>query len=59
VESVFGQIKNRGFRRFGLRGLKKVNIEFGLVAIAHNMLKWWAVTANIERNYFNPLSFTG
>jgi len=42
VESVFGQIKNRSFRRFGLRGLQKVNIEFGLVAIAHNLLKLWA-----------------
>jgi len=40
VESVFGHIKhNRGFRRFMLRGLDKVNIEFGLLSIAHNMLK--------------------
>ncbi|NIK30826.1 hypothetical protein FHS45_003985, partial [Thalassobacillus devorans] len=40
VESVFGHIKgNRSFRRFFLRGLDKVNIEFGLVAIAHNFLK--------------------
>lgn len=42
VESVFGQIKhNRQFRRFLLRGLEKVNIEYGLVSMAHNMLKWW------------------
>ena len=35
VESVFGLIKqNMGFRRFYLRGLKKVNIECGLVSIA-------------------------
>jgi transposase len=40
VESVFGHIKgNRSFRRFYLRGLDKVNIEFGLAAIAHNLLK--------------------
>ncbi|WP_328018433.1 IS1182 family transposase, partial [Halalkalibacterium halodurans] len=40
VESVFGHIKgNRSFRRFHLRGLDKVNIEFGLIAIAHNFLK--------------------
>lgn len=40
VESVFGHIKgNRSFRRFSLRGLAKVTIEFGLVAIAHNFLK--------------------
>lgn len=40
VESVFGHIKgNRSFRRFSLRGLVKVTIEFGLVAIAHNFLK--------------------
>lgn len=42
-ESVFAQIKhNRQFRRFLLRGLDKVNIEFSLIAIAHNLAKWWA-----------------
>lgn len=41
VESVFGDIKrNRGFRRFNLRGLKKINIELGIISIAHNMIKW-------------------
>ena len=41
VEAVFGQIKNnRHFRRFMLRGLEKVTIEFGLLAMAHNMMKW-------------------
>lgn len=40
VETVFGHIKhNMGFRRFHLRGLKKVNTEWGLVCIAHNMRK--------------------
>jgi len=40
VESVFGHIKgNRSFRRFSLRGLDKVNVEFGIVALAHNILK--------------------
>ena len=40
VESTFGDIKqNMGFRRFLLRGLKKVEIEWGLVCIAHNMRK--------------------
>jgi transposase len=40
VETVFGDIKqNQGFRRFNLRGLEKVNAEFGLVAIAHNIKK--------------------
>jgi transposase len=42
-ESVFAQIKhNRRFRRFHLRGLEKVEIEFGLVAMAHNIAKWCA-----------------
>ena len=41
-EAVFGQIKaNRQFRRFLLRGLDKVTVEFGLVAIAHNLMKLW------------------
>src|SRR5690606_4368602 len=40
VESVFGHIKgNRSFRRFSLRGLDKVYVEFGVVALAHNILK--------------------
>jgi transposase len=40
VETPFGDIKhNMGFRRFLLRGLKKVEIEWGLVCIAHNMRK--------------------
>lgn len=40
VEPVFGMIKhNKGFRKFNLRGLDKVTIEFGLIAIAHNLKK--------------------
>ena len=40
VEPVFGQIKAvQGFTDFKLRGLKKVNAEFKLVAIAHNVRK--------------------
>lgn len=40
VESVFGQLKqNWSFRRFMLRGLTKVNIELGLLCIAHNLAK--------------------
>ena len=42
IESVFGDIKrNREFKRFNLRGLKKANIEIALVSIGHNMIKWW------------------
>ena len=40
VESTFGNIKgNLSFTRFLLRGLEKVQTEFGIVAIAHNILK--------------------
>ncbi|MCY0863843.1 MAG: transposase [Sulfobacillus sp.] len=40
VESAFGHTKgNRGFRRFLLRGLPKVQTEWGLVSIAHNLIK--------------------
>jgi len=46
VESVFGNIKsNYGMRRFLLRGLKKVSIEWGLHSIAHNMRKIAAATS--------------
>ena len=45
VEAVFGQIKhNRQFRRFMLRGLEKVTTEWGLISIAHNMLKLAAMS---------------
>ena len=40
VETPFGNIKqNMGYRRFLLRGMKKVGTEWGLVCIAHNMRK--------------------
>lgn len=39
-ETVFGDVKhNMGFRRFMLRGLKKVDVEWGLVCMAHNLRK--------------------
>jgi len=39
-EQTFGNLKaNKGFKRFLLRGIKKVEIEFGLLAIAHNVSK--------------------
>lgn len=41
VEAVFGNIKqNKGFRRFHLRGIEKVNIEIGLLALAHNLQRF-------------------
>lgn len=39
VEPVFGQIKNRGLRRFLLRGLAKARGEWLLMALSHNLLK--------------------
>lgn len=40
VESVFGNIKwNMGFKRFLLRGLDKVSIEWKLLCLAHNFNK--------------------
>ena len=42
-EAVFGDIKfNHGFRRFRLKSAGKVNVEFGLVALAHNLRKYAA-----------------
>lgn len=39
-ERVFAQIKwNMGFKRFLLRGLEKVDLEFGLLSIAFNIKK--------------------
>jgi len=40
IEAVFGRLKqNWGFRRFMLRGLEKVSVEWGLLCMAHNMAK--------------------
>ena len=40
VEPLFGQIKQaRGIRQFLLRGLKKVQGEWALVCLTHNILK--------------------
>ncbi len=40
VEPVFGQIKTgRGFRRFSFRGLQKVQAEWQMVCLTHNLLK--------------------
>lgn len=40
VEPVFANIKsNHHFKRFMLRGVEKVNIEAGLLALAHNLRK--------------------
>jgi len=40
VEPTFGNIKrNLNFRRFLLRGIKKCELEFGLVSLAHNLKK--------------------
>jgi len=40
TEPVFGNIKyNHHFKRFMLRGLDKVTVETGLLALAHNLRK--------------------
>ena len=40
TEPVFANIKhNHGFKRFMLRGIHKVKVETGLLAIAHNLRK--------------------
>jgi hypothetical protein len=44
VEPVFGQIKQvRGFRQFLLRGLEKVQMEWSLVCLTHNILKLYRI----------------
>lgn len=60
IEPVFGDIKhNMGFRRLLLRGMKKANIEVGLMAIVHNIKKMRqhldadAIAINIKRCFGN------
>lgn len=50
-EAVFGHIKECGkFRRFRLRGMEGVSLEFGLKALAHNLRKLAALT--LSRLFF-------
>lgn len=52
-EPVFGNIKqNKGFKRFTLNKIAKVNVEFGLIAIAHNFPKW---IAKVRLSNFKPI----
>jgi len=45
-EPVFGQIKQaRGFRRFWLRGIRKVQAEWALICLTHNLLKLFRAQA--------------
>lgn len=47
VEAVFGNLKqNKGFRKFNLRGIEKVSIEIGLLAIAHNLQRFSTAAGN-------------
>ncbi|MGB0870928.1 MAG: IS1182 family transposase [Flavobacteriales bacterium] len=47
-EAVFGQMKfNNKFTRFTLKGLEKTKLEFGLMAIGHNLRK---LVAKIAKN---------
>lgn len=56
-EAVFGQMKsNNKFNRFTLRGLPKVEIEFGLMALAHNLRKMAAKAVSFSKTvHFHQL----
>ena len=49
VEPVFGIIKEAlGFRRFSLRGLEKVSIEWTLVTLAYNLKRLFTIGAKLR-----------
>lgn len=49
VEPVFGIIKEAlGFRRFSLRGLKKVNLEWKLVSLSYNLKRLFHLGAELQ-----------
>ena len=50
-EAVFGRIKfNNKFKRLTLKGLEKVEIEFGLIAVSHNLRKITKIMSNLTDN---------
>lgn len=58
VEQTFGQIKwNKKFNRFLLRGVPKVSIEIGIIAIAHNLQKMiMLLSSNKKHHHDSKLS---
>jgi transposase len=52
-EAVFGQIKfNKAYKRFRHKGFEKINMDFGVFAIAFNLLKMcrkWLKPANLTK----------
>lgn len=57
-EAVFGQIKyNSGFKRFRLKSIPKVSVEFGLIALAHNLRKYARIVLSIDNNSPQKLLF--
>ncbi|MBR0023080.1 MAG: IS1182 family transposase [Muribaculaceae bacterium] len=57
-EAVFGQMKfNMAYRRFRHFGKDKVKMDFAFFAIAFNIKKWAAKTAESTRNGGNTPSF--
>ena len=57
-EAVFGQMKfNMAYRRFRHFGKDKVTMDFAFFAIAFNIKKWAAKTAESTRNGGNTPSF--
>ena len=53
VESVFGDIKfNMQHDRFILRGKNKVYVEYGLLAIGHNLRKVYCQQSGIWEDYY-------
>lgn len=59
VEATFGNIKwNMGFKRFLLRGLHKVNIEWSLLCLAHNFNKLTNIKKKAKENAMEMANFS-
>jgi len=53
-ESVFGHLKsNRKYNRFRMYGLEKIDIDFGLLCIAHNLKKMMKKTLKNKLDKMN------
>ncbi len=53
VETPFGDIKlNMQYERFILRGKQKVYIEYGLLAMAHNLRKVYCHESGVWKDYY-------
>lgn len=53
----YASFSNSGFKRFRLKSIPKVSVEYGLIALAHNLRKYARIVLSIDNNSPQKLLF--